>query len=112
MLSIALGLATFEPVLSGRCVNICSDNSGSEWAVRSGAAKQFDHACLAHSIGRMALCANCNLHVHRVASADNIADLPSRESYSLLCRMGAEWIPPVIDDAWFDPSAWLPRRRP
>lgn len=112
VLSIALGLATFEPLLSGRCVNIFSDNSGSEWAVRSGAAKQFDHNCLVHSIWRMALDANCNLHVQRVASVDNIADLPSRESYSLLYRLGAEWIPPVLDDAWFDPSAWLPHRRP
>ncbi|CAK0829058.1 unnamed protein product, partial [Prorocentrum cordatum] len=98
VLSIALGLATFEPLLSGRCVNIFSDNSGSEWAVRSGAAKQFDHNCLVHSIWRMALDANCNLHVQRVASVDNIADLPSRESYSLLYRLGAEWIPPVLDD--------------
>ena len=112
VLSIALGLATFEPLLSGRCVNIFSDNSGSEWAVRSGAAKQFDHTCLVHSIWRMALGANCNMHVQRVASEDNIADLPSRESYSLLYRLGAEWIPPVLDDAWFDPSAWLPHRRP
>ena len=112
VLSIALGLATFEPLLSGRCVNIFSDNTGSEWAVRSGAAKQFDHTCLVHSIWRMALGANCNMHVQRVASEDNIADLPSRESYSLLYRLGAEWIPPVMDVASFDPSAWLPHRRP
>ena len=112
VLSIALGLATFETLLSGRCVNIFSDNAGSEWAVRSGAAKQFDHTCLVHSIWSMALCANCKLYVHRVESAGNIADLPSRESYALLSRMGAEWFHPVLNDAWFDPSAWLSHRRP
>ena len=55
---------------------------------------------------------NCKLYVHRVGSAGNIADLPSRESYALLSRMGAEWFHPVLNDAWFDPSAWLSHRRP
>ena len=44
--------------------------------------------------------------VERVPTADNIADLPSREDYMLLTKMGSEWARPVLDDAFWSPQEW------
>ena len=56
-----------------------SDNSGSEWALRRGCARRWDHAQLVHQQWLHALKMRLALHVVRVDTHDNIADLPSRQ---------------------------------
>ena len=41
-----------------------------------------------------------------MASKENIADLPSRESYRLLEDMGAAWVKPEIGNAFLEPAEW------
>jgi hypothetical protein len=44
--------------------------------------------------------------VDRVPTKDNIADLPSREKYDLLHAMGTSFVEPVIDNMFWDSTAW------
>ena len=99
LLSISLGLCTFEDLLRGRNVIVHSDNTGSEVspsphvfragvgippmlqaAIRRGTAISMDHAQLVHSQWTQAAEQGLNLYVLRVGTHDNIADLPSREA--------------------------------
>ena len=81
LLSISLGLCTFEKQLRGRRVVIHSDNTGSEVALRKGTARSHDHAQLVHHQWFQAACKEMELHVVRVKTDDNIADLPSRSEH-------------------------------
>ena len=112
LLAISLGFCTFERRLKGRRVIIHSDNTGSEaspWCasgptfgigallaaqatVRRGSAKRLDHAQLVHSQWLHAAKLGMRLHVVRVATHDNIADLPSRE----VCSCGRGWRCPSL----------------
>ena len=78
LLSITLGMCTFEHLIGGRRLVVHSDNSGSEWALRRGCAWRWDHAQLVHQQWLHALKMRLALHVVRVDTHDNIADLPSR----------------------------------
>ena len=42
----------------------------------------------------------------RVPTEENIADCPSRHSYDLLEKMGAEWIEPKLDPAFLKKESW------
>ena len=106
LLSIAFGFCTFASMLRGRKVIVYSDNVGSENNTKIGSAKEWDHCCVIHSIWRRAALSKISLWVERVPSASNIADLPSRENYGLLTRMGAVRIKPCLDDAFVHPTAW------
>ena len=46
------------------------------------------------------------VYVSRVASDENLADLPSREEYGLLARLGAVRVEPFLDDKFNDPGSW------
>lgn len=87
ILSIALGICSFEQQLRHRDVIIWSDNTGAEHAAAKGTTKSFDHTCLVHALWQ-------NLaeqaRVERVPTKDNIADLPSGESYDLLRDVPSE----------------------
>ena len=48
-----------------------------------------------------ALALNIFLWIERVPSHSNIADLPSRESYSLVRSLRAEWWDPTIASLFF-----------
>ena len=54
----------------------------------------------------------CLVEVMRLVRAittflqDNVADLPSREEYSLLEAMRAVRVPAILDDAFCRPTAW------
>ena len=50
-----------------------------EAAIRRGSARAMDHAQLVHEQWLQAARGKFNLHALRVATDDNIADLPSRE---------------------------------
>ena len=64
----------------------------------SGAAKAFDHSCIIHAIWRELAVMGAEAWIVRVPTKENIADLPSRESYELLQRMsGSRWVRPVLD---------------
>ena len=95
-LAIALGLSTFLPRLVGRNVILYGDNKGAEAAARKGSAKQFDWCKIIHGIWSLAFHGRFGLWISRVPTDDNIADLPSREEYDLLFKLGAQWWEPQI----------------
>ena len=79
LLSISLGLSSFERLLRKKRVVIHSDNTGSEAATRKGTARSWDHAQLVHAQWLHAAIMGIDMHVVRVPTDDNIADLPSRK---------------------------------
>ena len=101
-----LGLSTFADFIEDRSLCVFSDTVRSEHCAKRGSAKHWDHTCIVHSIWRRAAALKTALWIERVPTDDNIADLPSREDYDLLERIGAQWLPPVIDEAFLEPAAW------
>ena len=105
LLAISLGLCSFEWLLEGNDVVIHSDNTGSEMAIRRGSARSWDHAQLVHAQWFQLVRLKINVLVKRVATDDNIADLPSRGEFRILrwkllsmkatlgrsCRIGGAW---------------------
>ena len=79
LLAISLGLHSFDWLLYGQRVVVHCDNKGAEASVRRGSAVQFDRAQLVHEQWFEAARAGLSIHVQRVATNDNIADVPSRE---------------------------------
>ena len=104
--AIALGLCTFAEHCEGRKLHVFSDNAGSEHSTERGSAKAWDHNCIVHSIWYKAATLRCHMVVDRVPTKDNIADLPSREKYDLLHAMGTSFVEPVIDNMFWDSTAW------
>ena len=100
ILAIAVGLSTFADALRGRKVRIFSDNVVAEGALRRGAARAFDHNGLIHAAWTLALAERIHIWVDRVPSKLNISDLPSREEYRLLERLGATRVAPKIAPAF------------
>ena len=49
---------------------------------------------------------NTSLWFSRVGTHDNIADDPSREDYRLLRALHAEYVKPVLDDAFWASDSW------
>ena len=125
LLSISLGMCTFEQLLCGRRVVVHSDNSGSEWALRRGCARRWDHAQLVHQQWLHALKMRLALHVVRVDTHDNIADLPSRrvrariearervsviplcvQEFNIFAAMDGEEMAPVLHAEFTDVTTW------
>ena len=102
MLSLALGIASFAPLLEGRRVHVYSDNTCAEGAVRKGRASAFDHNSVIHCIWAAAFRLRLNLYVHRVPSALNVADPPSRECFRLMTALHAREVPAALDPSFFD----------
>jgi len=98
LMAIAVGLATFADELRGRQVWIFEDNTGAEATTQKGSSKADDHNSLVHEIWTLALMYGMGLWIDRVPSDDNLADLPSREEYKLLHKLGAVWRKPLIPD--------------
>eukprot|EP00969_Alexandrium_andersonii_P070768 3123625-Alexandrium_andersonii.AAC.1 len=61
---------------------------------------------LVHAVWLLAARRSIGLWIERVASDDNIADLPSRESYDALEALRAAWVPPRLPRELEDPRAW------
>ena len=128
-------------LFAGKRVVVHSDNTGSEvdlccrcardqtitahWqvSVRRGTARSWDHAQLVHEQLLHAVQIGARLLVKRVATDDNIADLPSREARSmplsqrfmraslwqdfhLLHAIGAQKVAPVLHERFLDEVAW------
>ena len=90
-----------------------------------GVAKAFDHGCVVHSIWLALAKLGCGAWIERVPTADNLADLPSRQSrsvkivsgmicffcefreeYTLLHSIGAVRKEAVLDAYFSRPEAW------
>ena len=106
LLAISLGMCTFEFWIKGRSVVIHCDNTGSEASVRRGSARSWDHAQLVHQQWLHAAVQNLHLHIKRVATKDNIADLPSRQEYKILREYGAIEVEPKLAAAHTAHDAW------
>eukprot|EP00973_Karenia_brevis_P036713 5058825-Karenia_brevis.AAC.1 len=78
LLAISLGFSTFGHLLKGSKVMVHCDNNGAQFSERRGSAKAWDHAQLVHQQWLHAACLGMSLHIVRVATTDNVADLPSR----------------------------------
>ena len=100
ILSISIGLSTFQSELRGRKVVVWSDNKGAEGASRKGSAKAWDHCRLVPDIWLHALQNSTHLWIERVPSHDNIADSPTRGAYQImeaLRKLGeGKWLKPVV----------------
>ena len=113
IMAIGVGLSTFADLLAGRKVLVFSDNTGAEvrasscaafsliWrgaqaAARKGSCRAWDLGWMIHELWTLAVLNKIHLWIERVASDDNISDLPSRERYRLLESMGATWRPPML----------------
>ena len=95
-----------------------------EACFRRGSARSMDHAQLVHSQWLHAAACNMRLHIVRVATDDNIADLPSRmvgshvlpvlsyhtlvshQDFELLKRMGAAECEPKLCEQYMSGDAW------
>ena len=106
LLSIALGLSTFQEECKGRRVVVYSDNKGAEGAVGRATAKAFDHCCLVNAMWTHALLNHMFLWIERVDTHDNLADLPSRQSYCALNGVNAGFRAPRLSDLYVSISAW------
>ena len=74
--------------------------------MRRGVARKYDHAQLVHEIWMQLALNDTEIHVARVNTDDNLADLPSRKRFALLRQMGAKEVRPVLDDEYRHPEAW------
>ena len=91
--------------LEGKLSFIC-DNTGAEVAISKGSARAQDHAQLVHQQWLFAVSERLRIHVKRVSTADNIADLPSRHDVKLLEFIKAREVAPVFEDEFLDHTAW------
>jgi len=110
MVAIALGISTFKDYLRDKHVMLFSDNVGAEGAIKKGSAKCFDHCHIVHTIWLMLMRLNASVYVTRVPTEDNVADLPSRRSYSLLEKIGAKRLRPLLNRAFWSKEAWVPHQ--
>ena len=106
LLSVSLGLGTFANLIRRRRVVLHSDNKGSEKAIRRGSARKRDHAQLDHHQWMCAATLQISVFVKRVATDDNLADLPSRKDFGPMTRMGMQEMDPVLVDADLDFESW------
>ena len=107
LLAIVLGMSTFAHRLAGQNVRIWSDNTGSEWITRKGAAKNENANKAVHALWSLAALKHIGVWVDRVPTDANIADGPSREKYEVLEDvLQAEWVTPIILDSFYTPDCW------
>ena len=106
LFAIVLGVCTFRSLLQGRRVRIWCDNAGGEHALRTGAARSTDHNLIVHGLWLHARRSGYDIWIERVASQENIADLPSRGSFEVMKGLGAQEMDPHIDPAFLRPTEW------
>lgn len=75
-------------------------------AFRKGTARRTDHAQLVHEMWLQLALLEIDVHVVRVASKDNIADLPSRGDYGMFDQIGAVWCAPSLDTVFMAADTW------
>lgn len=105
-LAITLGFCSFRKYLSGRQVIVHCDNTGAEVTIRKGSARAADHAQLVHEQWIFAVMERLRVYVKRVSTAENIADLPSRNNFKPLNFTKATEIAPVFLKAFLEENVW------
>ena len=121
----------FTATIAGQRCALCSYClhliivSAAQVAIRRGSAKSWDHAQLVHTQWLHAARWGMHLFIKRVATDDNIADLPSRkapaplcsfsrasqsvshvQAFELLRERGMREVPPCLDNVFADVGAW------
>jgi len=66
----------------------------------------MDHAQLVHKQWTQVAEQGLRIHVVRVGTHDNIADLPSRRAYRMLESAGVTWVSPILKDEYWTSSTW------
>ena len=66
----------------------------------------FDHAQLVHEQWTHVAEQGLALHIVRVATDDNLADLPSRNEFAVLQRAGGTPLEPVLKDRYWQSETW------
>ena len=74
--------------------------------LRTSEARKWDHAQLVHHQWMCAAKLQISVFVKRVATNDNLADLPSRKEFGPMTRMGMQEMDPVLVDADLDLESW------
>jgi len=93
-------------MIKGRKLHVFSDSKGAEASTRKGASRQFDHACIVHCLWSKAAQLGIEMVIDRAPSKDNLADLPSREEYSLMHKIGAQNVEARMHPDFCSPTAW------
>ena len=106
LLAIAVGLSTFDHLITGKTVVLFSDNAGAERCTAGGSAKAADHNQIVHAVWLQAFTQRFHLWVKRVPTKVNIADDPSREDYRLHSALGAKWRKPTLPAPCWAPADW------
>ena len=79
---------------------------GSEMALRRGSARSYDHAQMVHAQWTFIAKAGIAVHVQRIATDDNIADLPSRGDLRWIASRGVIEVEPKLAEVFECPEAW------
>jgi hypothetical protein len=95
MIAAFFGISTFAETLRGKHVHLWIGNSSGEAALRTGSSRATDHNALAHQLRVYAAELGIAIDLHRVPSALNISDLPSREAYAAPLAHGAVRVAPI-----------------
>eukprot|EP00959_Pyramimonas_sp_CCMP1952_P060473 1263509-Pyramimonas_sp.AAC.1 len=106
VLAIALGLSSLDGRLTGRALEVFSDNSGAERSVARASAKDWGRTALVHGTWPLAARMSLSIWARRVPSKSNISDGPSREVYKLLQFIGARQVPAALGARFHAPEAW------
>ena len=77
-----------------------------QFSIRRGSARTWDHAQLIHEHWLHAAILNMSIHIIRVASSDNVADLPSRRDFRLLHDKGAIEVSPHFGSVYCNERSW------
>jgi hypothetical protein len=95
MIAAYFGLSSFAEEVRDAVIHLWVDNTSGEAALRNGSSKRIDHNAICHQTRLFAASLNSTICLHRVPSALNISDLPSREVYAALLAYSATRVPPV-----------------
>ena len=75
-------------------------------SMRRGTARSWDHAQLVHEQWFQLAVLGTQVHVVRVGTHDNVADLPSRLDFKLLRSKGASEVAPSTKKEDESPATW------
>lgn len=103
---------TFPSKVRGRQVNHFIDNTVALSSLVHGYARRLDMAKMVNAFHLQLVGLQTEVYLEFVPSLANIADLPSRDEYELLDRLGGERVPIAIPTAadWGAPlTTWAAR---
>ena len=109
LLAAPFGLETWRPLLQNRPLLLFIDNDSAASNLVKGYSPKLDSCAI---VGHFWLVAKYQtmIYIDRVESKANLADEPSRQSNSLLLRLGAIWTDPNLDSLAApstDPALWF-----